>query len=256
MSTTLPSVCSVTATCGRHTLLERSLKFFLDQDYEGEHNLLIYNNSEKSLELDVFDTPPNKRIILVNNSIDSVTGKRYDNLGAIYRDAMAYVPNVDLITFSDDDDGFLPNHISEGVKGYLKAKSLNLTFKAYKPNTSYYKHAGGVIITGNRLEPSMFVDAYHVKSRGFLLETTAQHMGWLGELEGEGTIFIDTEGTPTLIYDWGSPFPTWKTSGDPTNPQNFDNYRSMSADHGDGIITPWESKDVADYYKEALDCCK
>lgn len=246
------NVFCLTATCGRHFLLERLVGFFIAQDYDGEHTLLIFNNSsiEQSLKLPIL--PSNKHIELLNQHIDSRTGKPYDNLGAIYNDILLHVPNyAELITHSDDDDSFLPNHISEGVKGFQRGVHLGFD-KAYKPEQSWFKHAGGIDLMGNNLEPSVFIDATFLRSKGYSLTTTDQHLQWFRPLLEDG-MFVDPLGIPTLVYDWHSPVPTFKTSGNAGNPSNFTNYRISSIDHGDKVISPSPQKDIESYYKQVYD---
>jgi hypothetical protein len=239
------NVISLCATVGRHTLLERSLKFFIDQDFEGEHTLLIYNNSRVSQQIAPLDLPSNKRLILVNQHIDSQTKQPYSSLGAIYNDILTYIPDeCSLINFQDDDDIFLPNHILEGVKGYIRGQK-----KAYKPFYSYYRSTEGVTRVANTMEPSIFVQAEHIRKHGFSLVTTEQHLQWLNPLIASKEIFVDENGPSTLIYDWGdNQVLTYKTSGDFHNPLNFSNCRHNSKDHGDRVITPWEDDRVKQYY--------
>lgn len=244
-----PKVLLLTATCGRHTCLERSVRFFLDQDYDGEHTLLIYNNSNISQELGNIDVPNNKKIILINNHIYSKTGTRYQTLGAIYDDAVKHIPeDIELVNFADDDDIYLPNHITEGVKGYLKyGKS------AYKPFLSYFRHSKGISLVANNMEPSVFVKRTSLLEHGFKDTTTDQHLQWYGHLCHIGDIEINKDGTPTLCYNWGDTnIPTFKTSGNPGNPENFENYRNYSQDHGDFIITPCDPSITNGLYDQIL----
>lgn len=258
MEGNLPKVTCITATCGRHNLMERSMRFFLNQDYQGKHVLLIYNNSvvpqkitpETTIMTNVvtMDCGEGKEIKLVNKHIDSATGKPYKSLGGIYNDELKYIDeDTDILVHWDDDDIFLPDHISEGVKGLKKAESLGKI--AYKPRKSYYRHPNGVDLMENVLEPSIFVKAQHIINWGYSDETTAQHLQWVHPLIESNMILSDEEGKPTLIYNWGDHIPTFKTSGDPHNKSNFSNYRNFSQDHGDQILTPWSKKEVEEYYK-------
>lgn len=253
-------VCAIMATCGRHKLAKRSLRFFLDQDYVGDSVLLIYNNSDVALKDEYGGTTfalngvktGEQRVIIVNNGFDYKTGKPYRTLGAIYNDALTHVPeDIDIISHWDDDDIFLPNHISEGIGGLQRARwRSHINYKAYKPEQSYYRHAGGVQLMGNNLEPSVFVDANYLRSKGYSDTTSDQHLQWFKPLLESGEMFVDPNGVPTLIYNWGdgAEFPTFKTSGDQGNPRNFDNYRNFSKDHGDKVLTPWSKEDVQEYY--------
>lgn len=244
-------VLSITATAGRHTLLERCVGMFLNQDYPDKH-LLIWQNSPVPQKLDKeYDN-----ITLVNNHISTITGERYKTLGEIYNDIIKFVKendylnSFDVITFSDDDDGYFPNHLSAGVKGLDGANmGVDDFYKAYKPEQSYFHHPGGVSLGGNNLEPSIFVFAKHIKKYGFSDETTAQHLQWLNPLLDEGTIFINKWGSPTLVYDWNSPVDCFKTSGNPGNPYNFENYHANSREHGDGIISPWTPEQLQPYFE-------
>ena len=125
-------ITCVTATFGRHSLLERAVKCFLDQNLDTHHNLVIYNNSSKSLQLDNFPIPENKSIILINNHLDLETDEDYKNVGDIFRDAIKFIPqDTHIVNFMDDDDIFLPNHLLEGQKGMRKAVAEGK--RGYKP---------------------------------------------------------------------------------------------------------------------------
>ena len=245
------SIWAIMATCGRHHLAERSLKFFLDQHSVGKSGLLIYNNSDVEIK-DVDVSAPhenvNSIVKLVNQHIDSQTGKRYTNLGAIYNDAIKHLPeDAKVIIHWDDDDIFLPNHINEGLNGLQRA--IYEGKKAYKPAKSWYRHAGGVELMSNTLEPSIFVLADHIKEYGYSLTTTDQHLQWVNPLVYENQILVEDAGVPTLIYNWGDVnIPTFKTSGNAGSPGNFDNYRKFSQDHGDRILTPWDNINIHEYY--------
>lgn len=230
------NVFCITATCGRHKSLERCVQLFLDQDYSESHTLLIFNNSEVKQQLD--KNICSKNIILVNNYIDYKTNKKYTNLGAIYRDALSMIPdNCNLVNFFDDDDLFYPNHITEGVKGFIRGNK-----EAYKPLYSLYRHSKGVDKVNNVLEPSIFVSFNWVKKYGVRESTSDQHLQWLLPLIEQEKIFSDPEGVSTMIYNWGDDYSAFKTSGDMNNPNNFENYRKNSQDHGDKIITPLNFK--------------
>jgi hypothetical protein len=243
----LPNVCLITATCGRHFAIERVVRFFIDQDYNGNHSLLIYNNSEIEQQLANLQLPANKRIVVISNSKDLQTGEKYQTLGAIYRDALTFVPeNVDVVNHADDDDFYLPYHVSEGVKGYMEARRQKK--KAYKPEHSFYRDVNGVHKAYNTLEPSIFVSLEHLKEYGYGDETSAQHMQWIRPLAERDEILVDPLGRPTFIYTWLGEDGVFKTSGAADNPNNFQNYRNYSQRHGDKIITPISAEDAKQYY--------
>ena len=88
---------------------------------------MIYQNSEISQQLDpTLQNEFGNRITLINNHIDKDTNQRFTSLGAIYNNALIHIPeDADIITFWDDDDIFLTNHLSAGVEGLNKVKQLN-----------------------------------------------------------------------------------------------------------------------------------
>jgi len=239
-------VCCITATKNRHFCIERSLGFFLEQTYTNSVQL-IYNNSCIAQRLNA--NVSGDRVILINNCLSHATKKSYTNLGEIYNDAITYIPeDCDVVTFWDDDDIFLSNHIEEGIKGLEKGGKI-----AYKPQKSYYRSVQGIALVQNTLEPSMFIKKEHILQHGFGDVTSSQHYKWLDPLLQQNQLFIDPEGVSTLCYNWGDNFPTFKTSGDPDNPNNFQNYEINSQDIGDKIITPLGKKAIEKYYKQILE---
>src|ERR1035437_2926475 len=104
-------------TYGRHFFLERSVRMFVEQDYEDKH-LVIFQNSPVFQDLQ----QAYENITLVND-----TG--FDSLGDIYATAIKHIPqDTNFIFIWDDDDIYFPQHISKGVAGIIKNKKL-----AYKP---------------------------------------------------------------------------------------------------------------------------
>lgn len=241
MNKLLPHVLMLTCTKGRHFHVERVVRCFLEQDYNGKHTLLIYNNSSILQELGKFKIADNKRIILINKSTDSKTNLPYRTLGAIYNDALSYIPNdVDIVNGADDDDIYLPNHISEGVKGLMSSGK-----KAYKPKFSWYLTSDGITPIENTLEPSIFVKFSHLKEYGYFDNTVNQHHKWINPLL-PNDIYVDPKGKKTFIYTWNGG--VFKTSGDPMNDINFQRYENFSTQHGDSVIEPCDLVEVSKYY--------
>lgn len=225
------------------------MKFFLDQDYKEEHILLFYNNSRniESINYDLNSLPPNKKIILINNYIDLQTKEEYTNTGAIFRDALSFIPNdVNVVSHMDVDDIYLPFHISEGVKGITKAYSLGK--KAYKPLYSYYWHSDGVEKKINTHEPSFFIDCNYLKEKGYLQESVRYNQGWEIPLKKENLVLVDEEFKSSFVYDWSGKTGVYKLSGSHNTQENFNNHRKYSDDIGDGEITPITEQEVNYYY--------
>ncbi len=238
-------VCCITCTAGRLSCLRRNVRMFLEQDYENAVQL-IFQNSSSPLQLG--DDIPEGKVIIVNCPADLQTGEKYKTLGAIYRDALTFVPeDVDVINHFDDDDFFLPQHISLGVDGLKRGNS-----KAYKAKKSIFLQKGlKPILTENVMEPSIFVMKEHVQKYGYGQETSAQHLQWVEPLIKEGQLFADPEGIPTLAYNWNALGETvFKTSGDPKNPNNFTNYHRYSQDFGQGTLSPVSKQEIEIFYNK------
>jgi len=239
----------LTCTYKRHFCSERTLRWFIDQDYKESLTLLIYNNSEikESIPEDVIASlPENKKIILINNNVDQLTNKSYTNTGAIFRDGLSFMPDVDVITHFDVDDVFLPSHVSEGAKGMIKALALGK--KAYKPYFSYYWDNIGVTQVHNTLEPSFFILSTYLKEKGYRESSVDYNQGWEDPLRNEDNVLIDRKGVPTFIYDWSGKTGVHKLSGGSNDQKNFNNHRIHSHDVGDGIISPISEKEAKKYY--------
>lgn len=238
-------VACITCTAGRLSCLKRNVRMFLEQDYPNAIQL-IYQNSSVPLELG--DDVPKGKVIIVNNHLDLVTGKKYETLGAIYRDAFSFVPtDVDVINHFDDDDFFLPEHISKGVEGLLASGKI-----AYKAKKSIFLQRGlAPILTENVMEPSIFVMKEHISKYGYGQETSAQHLQWVGPLVDSEQLHAPIDGTPTLAYNWNALGETvYKTSGDPNNTENFKNYHTHSQDYGAGILSPISKEAIQIFYNK------
>lgn len=248
MSKLLPTVCALTCFCGRHEEVERILRFYIDQTYEGPSLLLLFNNSPKEQQLSDIELPPNKRIILVNNPKDRQTGEEYTNTGDIFRDAVTFIPeDVDIVNHFDSDDIFLHNHLSAGVEGWMKAKKKKQL--AYKPYYSYYLYEDKCKLVHNTHEPSIFVDAKYLKEEGFHPLTVSYHQKWLDKLRADGKLFTDPNGPSTFLYNWSGGHGNHKISGSDDNLQNFINHRKWEQDYGDLILTPAPVKEAHYFYR-------
>jgi hypothetical protein len=249
-----PNVWLITPTCGRMAMLRRAVACFLDQDYEGEHTMLIFNNSDQTYALGDWrlDLPDNKHIILINQPVNSKTGKPYSSLGEIQNDILNFVPSeVEVINGYDDDDLILPDHISKGIEGLERCGKL-----AYKPKFSWFLHAGGCDLMENTMEPSIFIESNFLKGTGYTEgKSTQHHLKWVHALMTIEQICSDPKGKPTLLYTWGID-PIFKTSGAGETDGNFSNYRKSSVDHGNRIITPVARETYQDLLKLAHDSTK
>jgi glycosyltransferase involved in cell wall biosynthesis len=224
-------VLAITCFYGRKKKVERVINCFLQQDYPAK-KLLLYNNSPYPVSLSFKDD----RIFLVNNHIDLETGKPYTSTGAIFRDAVSLAPAANIITFMDSDDLFLPNHLSEGVKGMIEATHQKKL--AYKPLYSIHHYGDEIKMSANNNEPSIFVRSTYVKQEGFHPLPCSYHQKWLDKLIHNNKILVKPNGLPTFIYDWSSEHGDFKISGLADDPTNFRKHRQYEKDFGDYILTP------------------
>jgi len=234
-----PKVVQLTLTYNRHKLLERNLASFLEQDYEGEHTLFIYNTGEPTT-LAPLTLPPNKKVILLNNQKDYITRGEYSCVGDKYRDAFIHLRDYEVINILDDDDMALPNNMSNCVNGYLRA--LEEGKLSYKPKKSWFLYHDDVYSAENVCEGSIFIDFKFMKSVAFPSVSVKYHDCWVHPLQGS-LMLVDKDAPATWIYDWGNYSPAYKMSGKADTPANFKASQQLSRDIGDGIITPL-SKDI------------
>lgn len=231
----LNKILALCCTYGRHSCLERSIRMFLDQDYEGEHIMLIFDSGKVEQTLDLPDLPSNKQIVYIHAGTFKSVGEKYN---AAIKYWYPYHPTI--VTSWNDDDIFLPNHLSEGNKGFEKASSLGK--RAYKPYNSYFRDSKAITLVHNVLEPSIFVDESLIREIGYDNVNVQYHQKWLNPLTKQNLILVDPDGVPTLVYNWGDTTPVHKMSG--TVDIGYGSYVSHiinSRDEGDGILTPIES---------------
>jgi len=214
------NICLITCFFGRHYCVERILKCFLNQDYEGEITLLLYNNCKISQQLDNIKLPKNRHITLINNHLDLQTGEEYTNVGDIFRDALTFVPKeCNVINHFDSDDIFLPNHVSEGVKGIK-----------------------------NTFEPSIFVDKNYIIQEGFFPVQASYHQKWLNKLNKEKLIYTPKDGVSTFLYCWQKGHGNHKISGAGDGEENFKSHRNQETENGDGVLSPAKQEGIQKYY--------
>lgn len=244
----------LTATHGRYKCLQRNLKCYIDQDYTGPSVMFICN-SGKPLKLpEDFELPAHKNIY-----IDNCGAMGFSSVGEKYNHALKLAlqlyPDISIVTSADDDDIFLPNHMSEGKTGIRRTAEQNKW--GYKPQQSYYRYRdenGDVQIKleQNTLEPSIFVFKQHLEQWGYANVSIKYHQMWLDPLFIMNDILVDPEGMPTLIYNWGDnggvdSWDIYKMSGAAEDTQrNFNAHLLHSKDMGDGILYPAE--DNSEYY--------
>jgi hypothetical protein len=251
------SVVALCCTYGRYRCLQRALKCYIDQDYLAPSILFICNSGAPLKLPDDFKLPPWKQVYIDNCSL-----MNFQSVGEKYYHALRLInqmyPEADTLYSHDDDDIFLANHITEGVQGFLHGCRQHRC-KAYKPQQSWFRYrdeSGVVQIVKqeNTFEPSIFVDVDWVLKHGYAPVSIRYHQQWLDSLLYENKLFVDPQGKPTLIYNWGDntngpdSWGIYKMSGAGVdNQNNFLAHARTSRDMGDGILVP--AADNSEYYK-------
>lgn len=250
-----PNICWLTCTHGRYTCLQRNIRCFLDQTYEGYALMFICNTGDflkldSSLTDQLDNIQSNRKIIIHNCGKD-----QFKSVGEKYNyciNELRFVhPGIDVACSSDDDDIFLPDHLGEGAKGILQSSSQEKL--AYKPQLSYFRYRDGdftkIAKNENTYETSIFVDFKYLCDLKFANVSIKYHQQWLDPLIRDNKILVSSQGKSTLVYNWGDNWDTYKMSGSGVdNQNNFEAHKRRSLDMGNGILKA--SEDNTKYYKE------
>ena len=230
-------VSCVCCTYGRFGFMKRSLAYFINQDYE-DAELIIFNNAEEPLVLD--DSLHARGVRVINQSRDAASGLPYASLGAVRRDALAHA-GADVYVCWDDDDLFLPWHLSQGMANLKRCGR-----GAWMPAQSYYSPDGGRTyqLARNAFEASVLVRMDHLRRYGFDAgKSGAEHLTWRAAMVAEGELSERDEVTPfeSYAYVWGEP--GHKLSGEIDRLDNFARHRVQCTDFGGGEALRPESQD-------------
>jgi glycosyl transferase family 2 len=240
----LPTCLALCCTYNRHSLLERALRCFIEQDYKGKHIMLIWNTGEATT-LDKLDLPSNKEVVLVNSD------KEYSSVGEKFLTAFQYAdinfPEVEYIYLADDDDMYMPYFISDCIEGLQKSGK-----KAYKAKLSYFCQPANTQRCENVFETSIMVNKEFMKNHPFIDETVKYSDGWVKPLIEQDEIFVDPEAKSGMLYGWGIDN-IYKLSGGSNDTLNFQRSQVFQGDKGDGIITPWSKKKLEDLFKNIFE---
>lgn len=223
-------------TYGRHSFVERSVRMFLEQDYEKKH-LVIFQNSP------VFQTMDREypNITLVNQS-------GFDTVGDVFEEAVKHLPSdTDLVFIWDDDDIYFRNHISNGVAGILKYNK-----PAYKPKFALMRNKNGISKTSNTLEATWALRKEILLHVGFSkYNFSDSHRAWVWYCEENDQVYVDYDSPITFCYIWNDPEGMIiHTSGIENEENSKQIHHRLSADHGDRVITPCSKEKLNELYAE------
>jgi hypothetical protein len=223
-------VSSVLCTYGRHACVERSIGMWLSQDYKYEKELIVFNTApEPLLPGSLLSEMDNVFFI---HAPKHGSGKDWESLGEVRNAALQYCSGF-LYSCWDDDDLFLPWHLSQGKRAWRECGKI-----AWKPEHSLFSQDGGRTykLAGNSMEASFLVRLDFVKEHGFSeKQSGAEHVqgGWLDKARELGEVCVENI-RPSYAYVWGDGL--HKTSGAIDNPNNFEHHKAASTDFGEGVL--------------------
>jgi glycosyltransferase involved in cell wall biosynthesis len=227
----LPKVSCVMTTYGRMTCVERSVKMWTLQDYEGPLELVILNTDEEQPIVLSADWSSDGRhdIRVINNNVDLETNQFYTNVGAIRRDATQFATGEYYICW-DDDDIFLPWNVRQCVDGILRHPNID----AWKPAYSLFEiqnNPDGIVQAMNTLEASFIVRLSALREIGFNMENGTEHLKWYIAMQASGRMMPDFYSIPGYSYRWNDhEIAGHKQSGHTGDKNNFENHKKASRD--------------------------
>ena len=202
-----PRVSCLTATHGRHSMLELSLACFLLQDFT-DSEIVIVNNHAVMLQLDpvlAADPSVSRRIRIFNEPCYTTLGQQRNRLLDLARG--------EFVRTWDDDDAYLPWSLSQGVEGLGRHPEA----AAFKPQKSWYTEDNGKKFSReeNNFEATILMRreiALKVRCKDHgagdeqiqLLEALNAHGGVAIEDSGVWTGFIHLWGIPNHTHISGS----------------------------------------------------
>jgi hypothetical protein len=230
-------ISCVCCTYGRFAFMKRSIACWLNQDYD-DAELIVFNTAEESLVLD--KSLHDRRIRIINQCRDTTDGLPYRSLGLIRRDAAAHATGEVYVCW-DDDDLYLPWHLSQGAANLMRCGR-----GAWMPAQSYFSNDGGRTyrLSRNAFEASVLVWTDYLFRYGFDIgKSGAEHLSWRMAMVADGHLSQSDEVTPfeSYAYTWGEP--GHKISGEIDRPDNFERHRAQSTDFGGGATLLAESQE-------------
>ena len=239
-------VCAVMCTYGRFEIVKQSLTMFLAQDYPNKQ-LVIFNTATTPLILDEFlMSHPDSKVV---NQTHKSDGTPYKSLGCV-RNASLEHAEGDIYICWDDDDLFMPWHITQAMSHWSKAPVV-----AWKPDVSYWSQDGGksfLGLMGNSMEASFVVGMKHMKQYGFSTgRSGAEHVdgGWLDKTDA---LIENVSPFESYGYIWGDKRAGHKTSGHIGDGNNFENHKNASDDFGNEPLSICSVHMFDKFFKSAI----
>lgn len=241
-------------TYRRFTCVERSISMFLDQDYDGQKEMVILNTDEEH-PLVLGQTLRNKNIRVINNNVDYKTHKLYNNVGSVRRDAINHATGTHYICW-DDDDIFLPWNIKQCVDGLKR----NPDMWAWKPEYStFWKSDNTLEIAGNAMEASIISDIEKIREYGFKEHKGGgEHWSWLQHFMDNRKILTDRNSLPGYCFNWSDQgtMRGHKQSGTIDRPDNFEYHKEHTKDYATRSLEVYDRTKLDEIYNKFVNLIK
>jgi len=226
-----PAVTCVCPTGGRWERLREALAFFEAQDYPGEARLLILNESPEAACARACAT-------IVNTGPDT-----YATLGD-KRQALLQLADAPIVAHWDDDDVYLPDHLTRSVRHLL-----DQGVQAVKARGAYFLCGPRRALQNKGVRHNVF-EGTMVFYRQAALDVGGYpplHSGQaLALWRAFGTQRARLPLPPTYAYRWadGVGHISAVAAGHKGNAKAA--YRARNQDYGSGLLTP---APIGDYYR-------
>lgn len=239
-------------TYRRFTCVNRSIKFFLDQNSDVEKELIIYN-TDIEYPLELSENLLSKNIIVINNNTDLQTKEPYTNIGSIRRDSLNFANGTHYICW-DDDDIFLPWHIRQCVDGFEKNEDI----WAWKPSMGmFWQKNCEPVFFKSYMEASILVDLNKLKEFGFSNhQGGGEHHHWMDEFQKLNKFHIENNIVPSYCFNWSDEgeMGGHKQSGTIYREDNFEYHKKNTKDFAKDKLKA--DVDVKEIYSKHINAIK
>lgn len=228
---------AVLCTYNRVTLLGRSIRCWLMQEYENKE-LCIFNNSPIDITLNI--EHPNIHIINQSKSIFgndnySCQGEMYNNALIQFNDKIVY---SDIVTMWQDDDIYLCNFLDA-------CNTFNgLIYKSY--HAYYFEKDKEVLnIVNNNLEGSWLISSDFLLTTGF--SNTPHAESKLLARAKDNNLYIEDVNLPlSYVYEWYND--VYHMSQDLYGKDSIVTYRNNNTDSA-SVVKVWSEEEVLSQLK-------
>jgi len=264
-----PAVTCLCPTYGRFECLRLSLACFLAQDYPGEKRLLILNDAPVPLSVDTGNwslvTGRGPSVTVVNSPC------RFGSLGE-KRQALLEASSTELAAHWDDDDLYLPWHLTRSVEAlqaldvgavksaggwYMKGRAPALEVRGPCHNvfegTMVFRREEALALGGypplHSGQAKALLGAF--EKAGRLYRIPDDYVGARPPTAGELAVPAPSTPGPSYVYRWANGVGHISAVGN--KPESAERFRASNQDFGDG--SPLTPGDLAPYWAALDEAC-